>query len=385
MTKTIQNTRRTALALLAVLTLLFLLSMPVLAASGTDTVEIGEDGTVTIVSDRLADEMVSSAQVRIKISAAEGASVGFAFDAGLAGRLTNSSYRDGALNIYVAGTAPLMAAGQNRLTLGAISGGDLESAELPEDALQYVYGARVIAQSAEAQVRRSGSETQPDDEPGETPAPVPSPESGAESRLRKALELARGIERTGYTETSYAEFLAALEEAEAVLAKSGATDAELDAAAAALQRAIDRLVPVADADGSGPVIGDGADDGTGSGAPEPSADPQSGEGQNAAGGPSVTDGPAASPELTASPKPSVSPEPADDTGPSISPEFTGGTGSAATTAPTAVPTTTANAGGQAGAPDTGDGSPILPWALVLCLSCGLLAAALLGRRSRSGR
>lgn len=374
MTMTIQNICRALLALLAALTLLLLLAAPALAADGADTVEIGEDGTVTILSGRLAGEMVSSVQVSIRISPAEGATVGFDFDAGMAGRLTNASYRDGTLNIYAAGTAPLAAVGQSAVVLGVITGGDLAGAELPEDALRYVYGVRVIAQSADAQVLWNG----PEAEPGDGPA---LPESQARAALREALEQARAIGPDGYTQSSYAELQTAIEEAEAVLARSDAADGDLNAAAAALQRALDRLVPVAEADGSGPVIGDGADDGTGSGAPEPSETQDGGS----TALPEVTDGGSTvSPEATAALAPTATPAPTDDAGPSISPDFTGQSEATATPAPTptAAPTPT-SAVEQAGAPNTGDDSPILACALVLCLS-GALLAAICRRRSRSG-
>lgn len=367
MTMTIQNIRRALLALLAAMTLLFLLAAPALAADGADTVEIGGDGTVTILSDRLAGEMVSSVQVSIRISPSEGESVGFAFDAGMAGRLTNASYRDGTLNIYAAGTAPLAAVGQSAVVLGAITGGDLASAELPEDALRYVYGVRVIAQSADAEVLWNG----PESEPGGGPA---LPESQARAALQKALEQARAIGPDGYTQSSYEELLAAIEEAEALLDKSDAADADLDAAAAALQRALDRLVPVAEADGSGPVIEDGADDGTGSGAPEPS--------EATDGGSTASPEATGIPEATAALEPTATPAPTDDAGPSISPDFTGQSEATATPAPTAAPTPI-SAGDQPGAPNTGDSSPILACALVLCLS-GVLLAAICRRRSRSG-
>lgn len=404
MTKTMQRIRLGASALAIVMTLLFPLSARALAAAGTDAVEIGEDGVVTLVSDRLAGEMVSSVQVRIGVDAAEGDSVGFVFDGGLAGWLTNSSYRDGTLNIYVAGTTPLMAAGETRLTLGTITGGDPASVTLPEDALQYVYGTRVIAQSAEANVYWSapdtGEDSGPEGDSGDVPGPAPLPESGARSGLQELLAQAKGIGPEGYTLTSYEQLLSAIADAEAVLADSNAADADLNAAAAALQKALDQMVPVAEADGSGPVIGDGADDGTGSGAPESTAAPPSDEEQDAPDVPPVTDMPTATPGLTASAEPTATPEPTtgpeptdssepttapeptadpasvDDSRPSISPEFT------ATADEQATPT--AAAAGQPSAPDTGDDTPVLLWTLVLCLSGGALAAVPL-RRGKNRR
>lgn len=364
MTKTMQRIGRAASVLLMVMTLLFPLSARALAAAGTDAIEIGEGGVVTLVSDRLAGEKVSSVQVRIGVAAAQGASVGFVFDGGLAGWLTNTSYRDGTLNIYAAGTIPLMAEGQTRLTLGTITGGDPASVTLPEDALEYVYGTRVIAQSAEANVYWSGPDTGTDggqdSGSGDASGSAPLPESGARSGLQELLTRAKGFGQEGYTQTSYEQLLSAIEAAEAVLADPNAADADLVAAAAALQKALDQLVPVADADGSGPVIGDGADDGTGAGAPEPTAGAQSDKVPDAA--------------------PSVSPEIDADTASEVTEPVP--TEPAATAAPT--PTPAPSPDGRSSAPHTGDETPVFLWVLALCLSGGALAAVAL-RRGRYRR
>lgn len=348
MMKAFEHICKAALALAVMLALLALLSVSALAAEANgdavDTVEVTENGTVTVISGHAAGEMVSSVQVRIGVSPAEGGTVGFTFDGGLAGRLTNSSYRDGILSIYIAGTAPLMAPGQDRLALGTVTGADLASVQLPEDALQFVYGRRVIAQSADAEL--VGIERKAD-EPEQTTVPAPAPGSEIRSKLQTALEQAKGLDPAGYTQTSYAELLAAIEKAEAVLADPNAAETDLSAAAAGLQEAVDRLVPVASPDGSGPVIGDDQDDGSGAGGTEPGPD-DSGADKI----PAVTTVPAA-----------------DDDGPDISPEFNADA--------TNSPAPTAN--GQSSAPNTGDSSYAAAWAGLLCL-CGLMLAGILRRR-----
>ncbi len=396
MMKAFKHTCRAAMALVMLLTLLALLSVSALAAgesgSAVDTVEVADDGAVTIVSSHAAGEMVSSVQVRISVSPSEGGAVSFTFDGGLADRLTHSSYRDGALNIYVAGAAPLMA-GQDRLALGTISGADLSTVQLPDDALQFVYGRRVITQSAESvlvtaapkeEPPAGGAEGEPEDKPEQTPPqsepgvepeqtppqsepgvepeqtpPQSGPSGEALTALKALLEKARAIDPKGYTQTSYDELQTAVKAAETVLANAAASEADLTAASAALQRAYDRLVPVAAPDGSGPVIGDGPDDGTGSGEPEPG--PGTGDGGEETGDlPTVTTAPAG-----------------DDDGPSVSPEFDPDADSTPSAAPTAVSTGTPapSASGQPDdAPRTGDGSDAAAWTAMLCLCVLLLGA-----------
>lgn len=426
MTRHMHKTGRIIFVLLAALALLLGLAPQALAAPAgpADTVEVGEDGAVTLLSAHAAAEKVSSFQLRIAVEPLEGASVGFTFDGGLGGRLTNYSYRDGMLNLYIAGTAPLLADGQTQLPLGVISGGDMQSVQLPEDALQYVYGRRVIAQSAE--VKSAGGERQDD--------PEPTPEGDARSALRAAidratetfgqdaairerytpdswealqnaiiaasevlndpnageealsaaltalndainglrfagraaletaLEQAKAYDPSGYTQDSFAQLLAAIQNAEAVLSSADTAEAEWSGAVTQLEEAMAGLVPVAQADGNGPVIHDGPDSGTGAG----SAEPGVGDGgSDTAPAPVPSLSPTFAPTSTEAPSavPTDTPVPSPSAAPTASP------------APSAVPY-----GGQQSAPDTGDDTSVLPWMLLLCLSSALLA--LLGRRGR---
>ena len=353
MRKSMRDLSRGALALLVMVTVL-LLSVPALAATA-DTVELAENGTVTVISGHAAEEKLSSVQVRISIAPAEGQSVGFTFSAGLADRLTRYSYADGTLSVYVAGTAPLLAEGQDRFVLGAITGGDLASAELPDDALQFVYGRRVVPQSAE--LTRTGAvpnETPAPEEtsvPEDTPEPAPTPESQIRLDLRTALDTAKGYDAAGYTPASFQALQAAIQSAEEVLANAEASEAEWTAAKQALQAAVDKLVPVASADGSGPVIGDGPDDGTGSGAPEP--------------GPTVSETFPPAERTAATEAPTLTPAPTA----SATPEEP-------TATPTATPTPTAVPSGTSNAPGTGDEADAALWLAALCASGSLLALAL---------
>ncbi len=365
MRKSMRDLSRGALALLVMVTVL-LLSVPALAATA-DTVELAENGTVTVISGHAAEEKLSSVQVRLSIAPAEGQSVGFTFSAGIADRLTRYSYADGTLSVYVAGTAPLLAEGQDRFVLGAITGGDLASAELPDDALQFVYGRRVVPQSAELTRTGAVPNETPTPAPEDTPEPAPTPESQIRLDLRTALDTAKGYDAAGYTPASFQALQAAIQSAEEVLANAEASEAEWTAAKQALQAAVDKLVPVASADGSGPVIGDGPDDGTGSGAPEP--------------GPTVSEtvppvaptaAPTASAAATDTPAATDGPEPTADQEATATPAPT----ASATPTPTATAAPTAAPGGASNAPGTGDEADAAFWLAALCLSGSLLALAL---------
>ncbi len=349
MRKTMRDLCRGALALLVMATVL-LLSVPALAAT-TDAIELAENGTVTVVSGHAAEEKLSSVQVRISIAPSSGQSVGFTFSAGLAGRLTKYSYADGTLSVYVAGTAPLLAEGQDRLALGAITGGDLASAELGDDALQFVYGRRVVTQAAELTRTGSVPNETATPAPEDTPEPAPTPESQIRLDLRTVLDRAKGYDAAGYTSASFQALQAAIQSAEEVLANADASETEWTAAKQALQEAMDKLVPVASADGSGPVIGDGPDDGTGAGAPEP--------------GPTVSETFPPAEQTAATEAPTLTPAPTA----SATPEEPTATHTATPT-PTAVPSGTSNA------PGTGDEADAALWLAALCASGSLLALAL---------
>lgn len=136
-------------AVLAALTLAILVSMFSVLAPGAladsapaeggdtvkDTVTITESGKVTLTSQRLAAEKVSSLQMTF--TAAD--DTGFTFDNGLPGYHHTGS-ATGELTIYVAGTEPLMTAAGQTITLGTISD---KNARLVEGSVGYVYGTQI--------------------------------------------------------------------------------------------------------------------------------------------------------------------------------------------------------------------------------------------------
>lgn len=439
MTKQIGKILQIALALAAMTSLLFLLCPVALAddAGAADAVLVDENGVVTLTSDHMAEERVSSIQVKLRVEG-EGTPT-FTFSGGLSGRLLHSSVKTEqdatVLNIYIAGADPLMGAGETQLVLGTVTGAVVAPAA--EDALQFVYGMRTVAQTVDTTSVRSpneggGDDAEPSPAPDTEPSPVPGTEvtpapdtdshggfggyapdptaevreslrtalnsaneaygtaeiaalytqqswqalqtaignanamlndysasredvEGALSQLQAAidglvrlgrsalvdtLEKAKAYEAAGYTENSFAVLQEAIRGAESVLMDDGAAESEWSAALAELEKAIDKLVPYAGADGNGPVISDGADDGTGGGAPEAQGDDGTDSGDSSV------------------------PAPRTD----------GGSGPSAATAPA-----TGNAGGTS--PKTGDETVILPWiALLLLTGCALMV--LIRRRGR---
>ncbi len=376
MTKTFFKTLWTIAVLLS---LLLLLTPPALAAgvdAGTDAIEVSPDGTVTLLSGHIAGEGVSSVQFQLRT---EG-DVQFSFAGDIAGGyLTNCVAGDGTLDVYIAGTAPLMQPGYTSRVLGTVSPAD--KAQPVQSSLRYVYGVNTVAQNVSLG---------PEAESGEPKAQLQSVldaanamfsaenkyseeswaklnaaideivrllESDAVTQeqvndaikaynqacidlvivgsddLGAVLESARAIDASLYTPNSYSVLADAISAAETVLAKGdGAGPEEVEQAISALRAAMEGLVSQQSADGSGGVIGDGADNGTMlRSAPAPEQGGGTGDGGDGSG--------------------------------------SGSSGTQATTSAGSV------------IPATGDETDLAPWLAVMCLCGGLLAVLL--RRVRT--
>ena len=255
-----------------------------------------DGGVVTLHSESMAGEGICSLQLTLA------GATDFEFDGTLAGgRMTNKSYTPDGVTIYIAGAAPLMAAGNTALTLGTVTSAG-ETVTLAENSLIYVYGSRTIIRNIVDEDEEGDTETQSDD-PAEIPPELPPENDPPAVRTPDS----------GFTDNN-----------------------------------------------AGGVIGDGYDDGTGPGAPEPTATAE------------PTPVPTATPEPTAEPTATaaLTEAPAATSGPMTR------------SADTAVPAATAQpatAGPQA--PETGDGTVFLPWAITLIL-CGGLLVLVLARKMR---
>lgn len=363
---------RTFWSLFTLLALLLLFAPRALAdgpiTSGTDAIRVSEDGTVTLLSGHIAGEGVSSLQLTLETAG----EASFAFSDGIkAAYMTNVTSAEGGLTLYIAGTKPLMAAGQTELVLGTVSGVASESVKLAAGSPQYVYGTRVIGQNLElddgtgVSDARSALEQKLSDVDSvyglDSVQKLYSEESrkallDAVSEARELLkteasddELTAAFQkienailglRTDAEEGLYKQLADALVEAErgsytpeslaalkdAIQAAQAALDSEdetaIKNATEALQDALRKLVHTADPDSNGTVHSDGD--------------------QSQSGGENAAD---------------------------------------ATATPTAAAAATA---GQATAPNTGDEQALLPWAGLLVLS-GALLTAVIRRRARCGR
>ena len=256
-----------------------------------------DGGVVTLHSDSMAGEGICSLQLTLTGAA------DFVFDETLAGgRMTHVSRTADGVTIYIAGASPLMADGFTTLALGTVAPAD-GTVTLAENSLIYVYGSRAIIRNVVDEEEEGDAEVQSDD-PMEVPPETP-PENQPPAERQP---------------------------------DSGFTD-----------------------NNAGGIIGDGYDDGTGSGAPEPTATAEP------TPIPTATPEPTTEPTATAAPTetPAVTSEPmtrAEDT---------------------AVPAATqqpAAAGTQA--PATGDETVFVPWALTLILCGGLLAVIMVRGKRR---
>lgn len=297
-----------------------------------------DGGTVTLHSDSMAREGISSLQLTLTGAA------DFTFDAGLADRMTYVSRTADGVTLYIAGAAPLMAEGSTALTLGTVTsaGG---AVELAANSLQYVYGSRTVIRNVvdEEEVTEPQADDTADQTPEATPEATPEPtqEPATPTAAPESRPPAGGQPDSGFTDNN-----------------------------------------------AGGVIGDGYDDGTGSGEPEPTATPE--PTQAPAATPEPTQAPTATPEPTAEPTATAAPtetpvptsEPTATAEPTKAPVATSEplAGTVSTAAPTATPQPAA-AGPQA--PRTGDETALVPWALTLVLCGSLLAAVLVRSKRRS--
>lgn len=222
MTRRVLKNWRIGPALLALACLLALLAPGALAAEavdkGTDSVEIGQDGTVTLVSGHIAGEQVASVQFQLTLGEGDSFTLDPAFAA--AGKITYVS-GTGTVSVYIAGPTALMAPDQTRLTLGTVA--DPAGAALVEGSLRYVYGKSVVQQRIAM-----------------FQAPVPADAEACKEQIRSLLESPKSSD--DYSEESYAAYLKAAGEAAALLEEdSPASPEQLQEALNALQSAINNL------------------------------------------------------------------------------------------------------------------------------------------------
>ncbi len=221
-------TKRIISALLAVFAVTVLLAPSALAASedkGLDEVLVAADGTVTLVSGHMADEEVSSAQLKLEVEPIiedSQITVSFAFGSVPEGSLKKSSVSGNTLSIYVAGTEALMAEGQTQLTLGvlSVSDGAMVKVSLVKGSLQYVYGRELIAQNAEN---------------------VVSYVNISAEALQSLVKEAEALEPGDYSNSSFESLQKAIADAKALLENSSASAESLAQAYQALSAAMSRL------------------------------------------------------------------------------------------------------------------------------------------------
>lgn len=164
-------------------------SMRVLAA-GRDGFRLDDSGTVTVLSQHAAKEEVSSLGFSLLVEAENAGRVEFQFTESSAEILEYRYDKDTKkLNIYVAGTERLFAAGTDALTIGRVivqdeNGGEASArVSVVEDSLQYVYGSeRKTMQELDlpeavqlGSVRDDSPDDDDDNVPAVTPAATPAP------------------------------------------------------------------------------------------------------------------------------------------------------------------------------------------------------------------
>ena len=226
-------TKRIFAVFLTVIALLGLLTVQALAVDevperGIDEITISEDGLVTLSSGHMAGEEISSLSFQLRVLPLEEADVSFTFSKALSDRLTFFSYRDNLLNVYIAGTEPLMGAGETALELGTLNvvdlGGNLTAAtvNMEEDSLVYVYGASVVRQTTPAVTDFLVNQVTADE-------------------LQALITEAESYAEEDYTPESYAALKTALEDAKAVLANESASPTDFNNAFDALYAAIRNL------------------------------------------------------------------------------------------------------------------------------------------------
>lgn len=196
---------RTVWTVLVLALLAAMLSLPApyaladgeVSGAGKDTVTVAEDGTATLFSSGMAGSEVCSLQLSFNVPA----DTVFTFADALAGRMTSQkTTENGLLTIYIAGAEPLMQIGQTTLVLGTFS--PAEGVRPVEDSLSFVYGGRVISQTLEVE-------------------PLALTER---EQLQALVDEAKAMDSLGEPQKR------ALANAEELLKKADATDAELNAA-----------------------------------------------------------------------------------------------------------------------------------------------------------
>ena len=235
-----------------------------LAAEGTppaaDYITVAADGAVTLHSTHMAAEGVASLQLTLNGAA------GFEVSPDLADRLTHVRAGNGSVTVYIAGAEALMSG--ETLVLGTVTPTEgIDGVKLAKQSLKYVYGPSAVAQNFEDEEEPIGDEKTPEE---------------ARADLQAAVDSADALaaEQSKYTSDSWNAFLTALSNAKNVLSKPDPAAGEMEAALADLAAAQAALVPVTvqepevERGGSGGAIYDGYDDGTGSGAPEPTGTPE---------------------------------------------------------------------------------------------------------------
>lgn len=221
MTRRVLKIWRIGPALLALACLLALLAPGALAAEAvdksTDGVEIGEDGTVTLISGHIGGEQVASVQFQLTLSEGDSFTLDPAFAA--AGKITYVTGTD-TVSVYIAGPTALMGPDQTSLVLGTVT--DPAGAAMVEGSLKYVYGKTVVQQSASS-FRQAG----------------PGDEASYREQIQSLLSGEKN--QDDYTPESYAEYVAAADAASRLSADVSAGAEQLQEAFSALQEAINNL------------------------------------------------------------------------------------------------------------------------------------------------
>ena len=350
----------------AILTVLVLgatlLPVPALAEDGTSSTPVPADyitvdgASVWLHSDNMAREGICSVQLTLTGAA------DFTIDKSLAAdRLTHTNAAADGVTIYIAGATPLIPTGMADLFLGTVTPAAGGTVQLADNSLVYVYGNRTVARNvvdpADAEVHT------PDDDIDLTAESV-------SVMLKDLVEAAKTADASQYTAEDWNALATALTNAQNVLKKYDDSPSEdmLEELIMAYKDLDERAAAITKKSGggfadnnAGGAIGDGYDDGTGAGAPEPTQ----------------------TPEPTEEPGTDASPEPAGEDGPVTRavPDPTATETSAATSAPTAAPAVQTGSTGPS-APNTGDETVFVPWALMLLMSAAALAAVICRAKRR---
>lgn len=287
---------------LAVFMLVLLLPVCTLAANTEDEIQVTEQGVVSVLSEHAAAEGISTLQLSLKVEPVQAdAVVSFAFAEDCKAKIAEFRYHKdtGLLNLYLSGTKGLFDTETDSLTLGTVTVQDengegvTATVSVVADSLKYVYGTKVQQRPAyvlDAVTINAKNQDTPDtpdepdtpdtpDEPDEpenpenpgnpenpekpeNPGDFNNPDTPGEGgsgtlnaerfkELETTLTNARTYSADQYTAESYAVLKAAMEEADALMKRPDATDAEIEEAVLKLQNAIGVLDPVQGGSGNG--------------------------------------------------------------------------------------------------------------------------------------